>query len=588
MENEKLLSVADVAKILSKSQLYVLKLAKEKKLKVYKNENEPIFCKSEVERFGNLQIVDIPDQPKASKELDYWMIPRSIRKWVTIQEMIRSDYHNGIIGSKWKGDRSNHKIRDKVLQDNNLRGKSIKGFVDANPGGARTDVALLAAIGLYYFDEEGCIQLTYQGEQMLTTSNPAEILTDQMFQIRYPSPYSISIKMNEDIEIFPYRFLFKLLMEEELIDDGTILANDGIIRLSQKEVANFVVPVAKKDADLKKVVKLISEHRKSKVKIETSDLFNNIANTFINNLEICGYIERSKGAKGAFWIIPELNVLNEIESRLSKQPRSIPFKLGNDVEYQEQLVMEIEYQQRLGMDPSKSKFTHSQTSNRKGAEVGLRLLLAEEFQNNPLTIDMIDKNFISRIAKSIGTSEELANQVVNDVLKKDPADYFSEQYLQYSKGGRTFARDFEITTTKIFQELLGEENARWTGKEGKSPDSVINITDKTGIIDSKAESNYSIPNDHFNRISVEDNGYIQAYKAGFFIYVADSFGKSFVKNLRRIEMKTNTKGSGISAEDLLYLLTAFREKQINSEEILNLFTCGKIINKTDINEYINK
>lgn len=575
MGTEKLLSVADVAKILSISQLSVLRLAKEKKLKFLKNESEPVFSKSEVERFGNIKIKDIPHQPTSTKELDYWMIPRSIRKWVTIQEMIRSDYHSGIIGNKWKGDRSNHKIRDQVLQDNGLRGKSFKGFVDANPGGARTDIALLAALGLYYFDEEGCIQLTYQGEQMLTTSNPAEILTDQMFQFRYPSPYSFSIKMNEKIDIFPYRFLLNLLMEEELIDDGTILENDGIIRLSQKEVANFVVSIAKKDSDLKKVVKQISKHRKSKEKIETSDLFNNIANTFINNLEISGYIERSKGA---FWIKPDLNVLNEIELRLSKQPRSITFKPGK----------EIEYQQRLGMDPTKSKFTHSQTSNRKGAEVGLRLLLAEEFQNNPMTIDMIDKNFIYRIAKSIGTSEELANQVVNDVLKKDPSDFFSEQYLLYSKGGRTFARDFEITTTKIFQEILSQENARWTGKEGKSPDIVINIFGMTGIIDSKAESGYSIPNDHFNRISVEDSGYIPTYKADFFIYVADSFGKSFVKNLQRIETKTGTKGSGISAEDLLYLLKAFREKQINPEVILNLFTCGKVINKTDINEYFKK
>lgn len=575
MGTEKLLSVADVAKILSISQLAVLKLVKENKIKFYKSEDGPLFSESEVECYVNLKIEDTPHKPTTTKELDYWMIPRSVRKWVTIQEMIRSDYHSGIIGSKWKGDRSNHKIRDKVFQENGLRGKSFKGFVDANPGGARTDIALIAALGLYYFDEKGCIQLTFQGEQMLTTSNPAGILTDQMFQFRYPSPYSISIKMNKEIEIFPYRFLFNLLMEEELIDDGTVLQDDGIIRLSQKEVAHFVVPVAKKDTDIKKVVQLISDHRKSNEIIETSDLFNNIANTFINNIEISGYIERSKST---FWLKSNLDVLTELESRLSKKPRSITYETGK----------EIEYQQRLGMDPTKTKFTHSQTSNRNGAEVGLKLLLAEEFQNNPMTIDMIDRNFISRIAKNIGTSEEIAHQVVNDVLKKDPSDYFSEQYLLYSKGGRTFARDFEITTTKIFQELLGEENARWTGKEGKSPDVEINISGTKGIIDSKAESGYSIPNDHFNRMSVEDSGYIPTYNASFFIYVADSFGKSFDKNLQRISIKTGTKGSGISAEDLLYLLNVFRKKQLNPEVFLKLFTCNKVINKSDINEFINK
>ncbi|WP_142300990.1 hypothetical protein [Bacillus sp. 7884-1] len=100
--------------------------------------------------------------------------------------------------------------------------------------------------------------------------------------------------------------------------------------------------------------------------------------------------------------------------------------------------------------------------------------------------------------------------------------------------------------------MLGEKNARWTGKEGKSLDVVvIDISGLTVIIDCKDESGYSIPNDHFNRISVEGSGYIPAYNANFFLYIADSFSKNFVRNLRRIENKTSVKGAGISAEDLL-------------------------------------
>ncbi|MFJ7467280.1 restriction endonuclease FokI C-terminal domain-containing protein [Peribacillus frigoritolerans] len=571
MEN-KLLSIVEAAKLLTLSQVSLLKLAKKKNITIIKVGNTSMIEKSDLVRLGNLEVT-ADNMPKSteSKVIDYWMIPRSVRKWTGLSQMIRSDFKNEIIGSKWKGDRSNHLKRDEHLQNDGLRGKSIGGFVDSSPGGARTDVALIAALGLYYFDENGCIQLTYQGEKMLTATDPASVLTEQLFQFRFPSPYSASIKMDEEIEIFPYRFLFNLLMSEELVDDGSILEDDGVIRITQKELAEFVIPMAKKDSDLDKVVQLIVNHRKSGIALSPSELYNNIANTFINNIEISSFIER---AKGSFWLKSDLEVIEEVEERLNKKPRTFKYELGR----------EIEFQQRLGMDPSKSKFTHSQSSNRKSGEFALKFKLAEELQNNPMTAEMIDKKFIALLAKSTGTTEETANKVVNEILKKEPSDYFSEQYLIYSKSGRTFARDFEKTTTKIFMELLGQDKARWTGKEGKSPDVVIEILNLNGLIDCKAESRYSIPNDHFNRISVEESGYIPSYKAKFFIYVAESFGKSFEKNLRRIETKTGAKGCGITAEDLLYLLEFHRKNHLSQESLYNLFTSSMVITKANINE----
>lgn len=71
---------------------------------------------------------------------------------------------------------------------------------------------------------------------------------------------------------------------------------------------------------------------------------------------------------------------------------------------------------------------------------------------------------------------------------------------------------------------------------------VIEILNLNGLIDCKAESGYSIPNDHFNRISVEESGYIPSYKAKFFIYVAESFGKSFEKIHEELKLKPGQKG----------------------------------------------
>ena len=290
------LTVAEASKILNLSRPTLYKLATEGKIESIKIGGNVIFPKSSIEKYASIPIKneDIPNTPKNKKEISYWMIPRSVRKLVTLQEMIKDDYRNGIIGSQWKGTRTNHLKRDKNLQNSGLRGKSPDGFVDSNPGGARTDVALLSALGFYAFDNVGNIELTYQGEQMLLSSNPASIITEQLFQFRYPSPYSKSINMSPDFEIHPYRFLFELMLSDALMDDGSIVADDNIPRLTQNEIACFVITEAKKNTDIDKVVELIVNSRKSKKKLTPTDKLKNIANTFINNIEITGFIERGK------------------------------------------------------------------------------------------------------------------------------------------------------------------------------------------------------------------------------------------------------------------------------------------------------
>lgn len=579
--NDNYLTAIEAAKILNLSRPALYKLAKENKLESIRIGGNVLFSKDSVAEYGSLDLTStaIPDTTKYKKQIPYWMIPRSVRKLVTLQEMINDDYRNGIIGSQWKGTRTNHIKRDKNLQDSGLRGKSPEGFVDSNPGGARTDVALLAALGFYAFDNNGNIELTYQGEQMLITTNPAKIITEQLFEFRYPSPYSKSINIDPSFNILPYRFLFELLLSaDELMDDGSIVADDNVIRLTQAEIASFVITEAKEHSDFNKIVTLISDSRKSKQELKPSDTLKNIANTFINNIEITGFIERDK--KSSVYL-KDLAIDTVIEL-LNKKPRNFKYEVGK----------ENEFQHRLGMDPSKTKFTRTQTSNRRGSELAVHHLLMEELKNNPMTIDMITPSLIANLAQRAGTTEDIANKVIESVLKNDvPEDIFSHQYLEYSSSGRAFAREFEISTTKIFHEIL--DNAKWTGKEGKSPDVTFNIIStidniKKSIVDCKAEKNYNISNDHFNRMTVEDTGYIPAYNADLFIYVANGFGKNFVRNLKKVESKCNIPGSGILAKDLLYLLQKHREKPFTHSQLLSLFTIGRVVTVGDINILFNE
>lgn len=562
---EGFINTDQVAKILKVTQVAVIKMVREKRIPYINVEGEMLFNISDIEQCASSEVDEnITTKEKEKKIIDYWMIPRSIRKLVSVQQMIREDYKNGVIGGQWRGARENHRERDKNLQKVGLRGESEDGFVDANPGGARTDVALLRALGFYAHDEEGNIELTYQGQQMIDSSNPAEIITEQLMQIRYPSPYSFSIKMDIEIQIYPYRFLFELLTCDELADDGSIENADGVIRITQKEIAQFVVPIAKKQSDIKKVIDMICENRISGENTKPSNLFNNIANTFINNIEITGYVERGK--KSSVWIKPD-KIMNVLE-RLESKPRKFKYEIGQ----------EIEFQQRLGMDPTKTKFTNALVSNRKGAEQSVKNLIHEEFSNNPVTRKMVTDNLIEKLSRSAGTSDDIVLKVLDEILEKDPMDMFTKQYLTYSTGGRRFAREFEQTTTKIIEQLVG--NAKWTGKEGKSPDITFQLLDKNGIIDCKAESKYNISNDHFNRMTVEDDGYIPAYNADFFLYIVHGFGTNFEKNLKRVEKKCNVRGAGIRAEDLIVLL---KKSPISLERIHNLFTSSKVITIADIN-----
>lgn len=586
MSDNKYLTAEESAQILGLSRVTLYKLSREGKLSTIKIGGNVLFPKEEIEKYGSINIDDLQldiENVKSSKQLDYWMIPRSVRKLVTLQEMIRDDYRNGIIGSQWKGTRTNHILRDQNLQNSGLRGRSLNGFVDSNPGGARTDVALLAALGFYAFDEKGNIELTHQGEQMLISTNPSLIITQQLFQFRYPSPYSKSINMSPEITIFPYRFLFELLLSDRLIDNGNVVSNDGMIRVTQNEIALFVITKAKKHSDIDNVITSIINYRKNNSIKKPDDKMKNIANTFINNIEITGFIERGKNS--SMWI-KEDAILDVIDF-LDKNPRNFKYETGK----------ENEFQHRLGMNPNKSKFTGPQTSNRHGAELAVHHLLIEELRNNPMTKDMITTDLIKDLASRVGTSEDIVISVINNVLKEDPKDIFSHQYLQYSSSGRSFAREFEITTTKIIDDIVG--NAKWTGKEGKSPDITFNIENTgfnidylnsfstyKGIIDCKAEKKYSISNDHFNRMTVDDSGYIPAYNANFFMYVANGFGTNFVRNLRNIENKCNIKGCGITAEDLLYLLEVSRTNSLSNESLLRLFTIGRIINISDINQLL--
>jgi excisionase family DNA binding protein len=573
--NENLLTVKEVAEIMDVKPVTIYKKVSEGKLPSIKVGKKVLFKKEDIENIVNDDF-EVNDNNVAEHSNSYWMIPRSVRKWVTLQQMIRQDLKNKIIGEKWKGNRKKHKERDKMLQNEGLRGKSKGGFVDNDPGGSRTDVALLRALGLYAVNEKGEIELTYQGRRLIETDDPSSVLTDQIFQFRYPSPYSVSINMDENIDIYPYRFLFRLLTDERLADDGSVYKNDDKVRLSPKEIAEFVIPNAKTDDDLDKVVEMILEYRNSDQSISPSKTMRNIANTFINNIEITGFIERKMRKNSSIWIKDES--MMEVLNRLKEDPRKIKYEPGN----------EWEFQHRLGMDPDKAKFTNPVEKKRRiDIEFQVKYILEDILRNKPLKIEEVKNELIEEISSKSGAPKEKVEKVIKDTLtNRDSYNYFESQFNKYSSSGRAFAEEFEKATAEIFREFAAD--VKWVGKEGKSPDVTFKLKSKKGIIDCKATSNYNISNDHFNRMTVKKEGYIDNYEGDFVLYVANSFGRNFEKKLKKIKDKSNVKGAGIEADDLLYLLKKIRNNRINNlqDKLLELFQIERKITIADINEVL--
>jgi len=573
---ENLLTVKEAAELMGVNSVKIYKAISKGILPSIETEDEVLIKKSIIKKYISGDLKKINENKEAEDKNSYWMIPRSVRKWVTLQQMIRQDLKTKIIGEKWKGNRDKHKKRDEILQKKGLRAKSQGGFVDSDPGGSRTDVALLRALGLYAIDNNGIIHLTYQGERLVESSNPAEILTEQIFQFRYPSPYSESINMDKNIKIFPYRFLFKLLTDSRLADNGEVYKNDQIIRLSPNEIAEFVVPKAKTDDDLDKIIEMILDHRNKEYSISPSQTMKDIANTFINNIEITGYIERKLRKNSSIWI-KERSMLDVLK-RLNKKPRKIPYNSEN----------KFEFQLRLGMNPDKSKFTNPIAEQRSiDIEFQVKHILKEILRNKPLEIEEVHTELIDEIASKSGASKKTVEKVIKNTLEqKEPYTFFEEQFSKYSQGGRDFATEFEKSTAEIFREFAYD--VKWVGKEGKSPDVTFKLEHKKGIIDCKATSNYNISNDHFNRMTVKGDGYIDNYEADFVVYIAESFGRNFKKKLKKIKDKSNVKGSGIEAEDLLYLLRKIRSNEIINLEskLLKLFQIEKKITIADINKLL--
>ena len=203
-------------------------------------------------------------------------------------------------------------------------------------------------------------------------------------------------------------------------------------------------------------------------------------------------------------------------------------------------------------------------------------------------IGNIDAEIINVVADRVGISPKMAEDFLLRLYPNGAIGAFMTEYFNMAFGGRNTARDFELATVQVFNTAFGFE-AKSIGTLGLTPDVILTseICKYQGIIDNKASSNYSISNDHHNRMV---HNYIDGirnysssdYPLAFFSYIAGGFGVNIDAQIRRIYDETNVCGSAVSVSNIIKMIEINQNAPYTHQRIRNIFSLNRQVQLSDL------
>ena len=525
--------------------------------------------------------------------LNYWWVTRPKRKLNSIPEVLAC-CADVSLNSEWQGNIYTHLAFEESLEKFGL--KRIGERRDRRGGGGRTYFAWLFSLGLIFMQEStNQVKLTLAGEAILNGVSPVKILRDQILKYQFPSAFSLSpstskTRVNLRFKIRPFRFLLRLLRDSRL----------GFV-LSQEEIARVVVIEAENESDTiyNHVVNRILDYRENGEKSLPKDFFDkyspssgrinllhpyshldDLANTIINWLDYTQLIIREvEGVKKSIVkILPER--IAEVDSIINDGSKMIP--RPQDQEY---------FQRRYGLDYLHKKdtrnFNHLRSITTKMLnEQKIKQIFLSEALKTP--ISKINHNIISIVAEKAGLSYGIVEENLLRIYPHGAIGTFMAEYFNMAFNGRDESKDFEKATVEIFKNAFGF-HAEHVGSLGLTPD-IILMSNEEGyqaIIDNKAYANYSISNDHFNRMVHNYIGNLNRYSSydvplAFFAYIAGGFCNNIDSQINRIYSATNVNGSAISVVILIKMLENNQNNFYTHSQIKNIFSLNRQIKLSDL------
>ncbi len=504
--------------------------------------------------------------------INYWWVTRPKRKLNSVPEVL-STFAELSLNQQWEGQRSSHLYLEDALENAGL--KRVGERRDQGGGGARTYKAWLVSLGLIFTQESSKqIKLTLAGEALINGDSPVDVLKGQVIKYQFPSAFSLSrgVDVSSRFKIHPFVFLLKLLMDSR------------ICSLSQEEIANIVIVEAENESEkcyehvVERII-LYRNYRETILPLDFAEIYGvaknssnlkDVANTMMNWLD---YTQLTFRDGGRIFVVEEKKA--EVERILSAPPSLIDRPQQHEF-----------FQRKYGIDPKHNKDTRNLSESKTVTEKMLaeqQIIKAYIALSLKMPITKISGEVINHIATTTGLHEPLIIETLQKKYPNGSIGAFMTQYYEMAFKGRDEATEFEKATVELFKNVFGY-NARHVGPIGLTPDVLI-LSDTegyAGIIDNKAYSNYTITNDHHNRMV---HNYINGFKSyyngtlplGFFSYIAGGFGSRIDSQVKGIVRETEVHGSVINVHNMIELVQNYESKHLTHSDLRKIFTVDRQI-----------
>lgn len=516
--------------------------------------------------------------------LNYWWVTRPKRKLNSVPEVLAT-FADLSLNQEWMGQRNTHLAYEEALEAAGL--KRIGERRDQTGGGARTYKAWLASLGLIFTQEStGKIKLTLAGEAIMNGDSPVTVLTSQILKYQFPSAFSVSrgVQVASRFRIHPFRFLLRLL------DDSRIRY------LTEEEIAKIVVTEAERDSDrcFEYIVSRILEfrnngdsclsddfiliYRPSKGGINLAHPYSHLtdlANTIVNWLEYTQLVIRENGKV-------------EILADRSGDVKRI---LSESISFIDRPEEQEYFQRKYGVDPKHRKDDRNllQTANITARTIARQKVMQayiRESLNRPIT--GISTDLIELIVGATGIDEKTVEEILIETYPHGSVSAFMTKYFEMAFKGRDEAAEFETATAELFRVVFGF-NTKHVGPMGRTPD-VLLYSETAGyqaIIDNKAYHNYTVSNDHHNRMVHNYLANVERYSGrnapmAFFTYIAGGFGNSIDSQIRAIAQESGVPGSAVSVANIIKMVEKNENSIYSHEKIRSIFSVNRQVLLSDL------